>query len=115
MLFPTGYRCATASGPPPWSTWTTSPRIPTPGPCPCAGPGENRPRARTRCDYVKRLQDLLVPSTQARHDYALWGYFGFIDAAALRWVGKGCPEEDRWALIDAALGALEGALGDWAA
>ena len=72
-------------------------------------------RARTRCDYVKRLQDLLVPSTQARHDYALWGYFGFIDAAALRWVGKGCPEEDRWALIDAALGALEGALGDWAA
>ena len=72
-------------------------------------------RARTRCDYVKRLQDLLVPSTQARHDYALWGYFGFTDAAALRWVDKGCPEEDRWALIDAALGALEGALGDWAA
>jgi len=72
-------------------------------------------RARTRCDYVKRLQDLLAPSTQARHDYALWGYFGFIDAAALRWVGNGCPEEDRWALIDAALGALEGALGDWAA
>lgn len=72
-------------------------------------------RARTRCDYVKRLQGLLAPSTQARHDYALWGYFGFIDAAALRWVGKGCPEEDRWALIDAALGALEGALGDWAA
>ena len=56
-----------------------------------------------------------VAELRARHDYALWGYFGFIDAAALRWVGKGCPEEDRWALIDAALGALEGALGDWAA
>ncbi len=72
-------------------------------------------RTRTRRDYVKRLQDLLAPSTQARHGYALWGYFGFIDAAALRWVDKGCPEEDRWALVDAALGALEGALGDWAA
>lgn len=25
---------------------------------------------------------------------------------ALHWVDKGCPEEDRWALIDAALSAL---------
>ena len=35
--------------------------------------------------------------------------------STLHWGNKGCPEEDQWALIDAALGALEGALGDWAA
>ena len=52
---------------------------------------------------------------QARHRYALWGYLGFIDAACLHWVERGCPDEERWGVIDAALGALEGGLGDWAA
>lgn len=72
-------------------------------------------RRQTRLEYVERLRDLLAPSATARHEYALWGYFGFLDAACLRWVDRGCPSDDRWALIDAALGALEGALGDWAA
>ena len=52
---------------------------------------------------------------EARHRYALWGYLGFIDAACLHWVERGCPDEERWGLVDAALGALEGGLGDWAA
>ncbi len=72
-------------------------------------------RTQARADYVERLRDLLSPSTRARHDYALWGYFGFLDTACLRWVERGCPEDERWLLIDAALGALEGALGDWEA
>jgi AcrR family transcriptional regulator len=72
-------------------------------------------RARARHDYVERLRALLSPSTQTRHEYALWGYFGFLDAACLHWVKRGCPDEERWSLIDAALGALEGALGNWAA
>ena len=55
------------------------------------------------------------PGEQARHRYALWGYLGFIDAACLHWVERGCPDEERWGVIDAALGALEGGLGDWAA
>ncbi|GAB3914104.1 hypothetical protein GCM10011575_18520 [Microlunatus endophyticus] len=66
-------------------------------------------------DYVERLRQLLAPSAQLRHEYALWGYFGFLDAACLQWVERGCPDDDRQALIDAVLGALEGALGDWAA
>lgn len=72
-------------------------------------------RAQARRDYVERLRALLVPSAQLRHEYALWGFFGFLDAACARWVERGCPSEERWGLIDAVLGALEGGLGDWAA
>ena len=72
-------------------------------------------RVRVRADYVERLARLLAPSEQARHEYALWGYYGFVDAACLRWVDKGCPPAERWALVEAALGCLGGALGDWAA
>jgi AcrR family transcriptional regulator len=70
-------------------------------------------RHRARARYVAALRDLLKPANRARHDYALWGYFGFLDLACLRWVETGCPDTDRHALIDAALGALEGALGEW--
>ena len=48
-----------------------------------------------------------------RDDFALWGYLGFLDDACLRWVRAGCPAEQRHSLVDAALGCLEGALGDW--
>ncbi len=72
-------------------------------------------RTQARHDYVQRLRTLLVPSAQRRHEYALWGYFGFLDAACLHWVERGCPDADREPLIEATLGALEGALGDWAA
>lgn len=71
-------------------------------------------RAQARRDYVANLDSLLEPSDQLRHEYALWGYFGFVDTACLRWVDKGCPSDERWPLIEAVLGALEGALGDWA-
>lgn len=74
-----------------------------------------RIRRDARADYVERLRGLLAPSRTARHEYALWGYFGFLDAACLHWVDQGCPADDRWSLLDASLGALEGALGDWAA
>jgi AcrR family transcriptional regulator len=70
-------------------------------------------RHRARSAYVDRLRQLLQPATWARHEFALWGYFGFLDQACLHWVDAGCPDEERHALIEAALGALEGALGDW--
>lgn len=72
-------------------------------------------RGHARRDYVDRLRAMLAPSGQLRHEYALWGYFGFLDAACLQWVERGCLADDRDSLIDAALGSLEGALGDWAA
>jgi AcrR family transcriptional regulator len=72
-------------------------------------------RSDARRDYIERLRTLLAPSTTRRHEYALWGFVGFLDSACLRWVDGGCPADDRDPVVDAVLGALEGALGDWAA
>lgn len=71
-------------------------------------------RRAERQRYVALLLDLLGARDWPRHRYAVAGYFGFLDEACLSWVERGCPEQDRYALIDAALGALEGSLGDWA-
>lgn len=76
-------------------------------------PGALRVRHDARARYVAALRDVLEPADWPRHTYALWGFFGFLDQACLHWVSAGCPEDDRFALVDAALGALEGALGDW--
>lgn len=67
----------------------------------------------TLAQYRQMLRDILQPSNLHRHDYALWGYFGFISQACATWVLAGCPEGHRGGLIEACLGALEGALGDW--
>lgn len=72
-------------------------------------------RADARRAYVGHLTKLLTDNHSARREYALWGYLGFVDSACLQWVEKGCPSDERSPLIEAALGALEGALGDWAA
>lgn len=72
-------------------------------------------RAHARAEYVRRLSGLLAPSAAPRHQYALWGFFGFLDAACMHWVHEGCPDDRRQPLLDAAVGALEGALGDWGA
>ena len=71
-------------------------------------------RAAARAEQVAALGALLGPGNDARRRFALWGFFGFLDAACLRWVTGGCRANERWPLIEAALGALEGALGDWA-
>lgn len=70
-------------------------------------------RKRARQASVRQLASILLPDQGPRHDFALWGYFGFLDQACLHWVERGCPEQERWTVINAALGALEGALGDW--
>lgn len=44
---------------------------------------------------------------------AVSGFLGFVEAVCLDWVDAGCPSESREPIIAAALGALEGALGDW--
>lgn len=70
-------------------------------------------RRQARAGYVQALSDLLGLGSWSRHHYALWGYFGFLDEACLAWADRGCPTDDRDPLIEASLGALEGALGDW--
>lgn len=44
---------------------------------------------------------------------AVSGFLGFVQAVCLDWVDAGCPDESRELIIAAALGALEGTLGDW--
>ncbi|AGF71998.1 TetR/AcrR family transcriptional regulator [Corynebacterium halotolerans] len=70
-------------------------------------------RRKARGEFIGRLRALLRVSGWTRHEYALWGYVGFLDQACGHWVEAGCPEDGRHPLVDAALGALEGALGDW--
>jgi len=74
-------------------------------------------RREIRSAYVEALRELLglpgAGTAASRDEFALWGYFGFLDGACLRWVHDGCREDQRWPLIEAALGCLEGALGDW--
>lgn len=72
-------------------------------------------RREARATQVDALRDLLRVTGWARHEYALWGWCGFLDQACLRWTEAGCPDDERHPLADAALGAIEGALGDWAA
>lgn len=72
-------------------------------------------RAHAEVALIDQLRDLLNPSQQSRHEFALRGFLGFLDSAGRHWVRHGSPAELRHPLVDAALGSLEGALGDWAA
>jgi len=72
-------------------------------------------RAESRASYLATLRSLLPPSTALRHEFALWGFMGFVDAACIAWVEMDCPGNERDALVETCLGALEGALGDWGA
>lgn len=44
---------------------------------------------------------------------AVSGFLGFVQAVCLDWVDAGCPDDTREPIVAAALGAFEGALGDW--
>lgn len=70
-------------------------------------------RAAARARQIAWMRDLLQPTDWSRHDFALVGFTGFVDAVTLAWVQAGCPDDQRHAAVDSALGALQGALGDW--
>ena len=78
-------------------------------------PGDEAARVRreAREAAVTALAQVVGGRRGHRDDFALWGYLGFLDDACLRWVHAGCPDDQRHSLVDAALGCLEGALGDW--
>ena len=79
-------------------------------------PGEaTQVRQAAREAAVVALAKVVGGNRGHRDDFALWGYLGFLDDACLRWVHAGCPDDQRHSLVDAALGCLEGALGDWRA
>lgn len=70
-------------------------------------------RAQAREASLAFLADVVGPSEPVRRRFALIGFLGFLDRSCLAWVDAGCRPQDRWAMVDACLGALQGALGDW--
>ena len=71
-------------------------------------------RRESRARYAAALRELLRPDgASRREELSLAGYLGFVDEVCLAWASDDCPTEDRWSIIEACLGALEGALGDW--
>lgn len=70
-------------------------------------------RRQYRAEVAGSLADRLDNPLRRRAQLAITGFLGYLGAAAQQWVEDGCPTVDRGPLVEAALGALEGALGDW--
>ncbi|MGC3995257.1 MAG: TetR/AcrR family transcriptional regulator [Propionicimonas sp.] len=70
-------------------------------------------RRHYRDELVAGLTERLDNPGHRRARLAIVGFLGFLGAAAQQWVDAGCPAADRAPLVEAALGALQGALGDW--
>jgi AcrR family transcriptional regulator len=74
--------------------------------------------AELRLRFRAQLADDLLARVRnpdwTRGRIAIIGFLGFLGAAAQHWASAGCPGELRSPLVDAALGALQGAMGDWA-
>ncbi len=75
-------------------------------------PGSVAVVAAARDAQTARLRAML-PAHWRRYDYALEAWPGFVEAAVRTWVTRGCPDQERGHLLEASLGALQGALGDW--
>lgn len=63
-------------------------------------------RAELRLEAVDHLREIVADASL--DDYLLHGYLGFVDAGCARWVARGCPQDERPVLAEAALGALFG-------
>ncbi len=70
-------------------------------------------RRQYRDEFVASLTDQLRNPGYRRAQLAIVGFLGYLGASAQQWVEDGCPAADRGPLVEAALGALQGALGDW--
>jgi AcrR family transcriptional regulator len=81
------------------------------------GPSEPEPVQRLRAEYRARHVDELTARLRQepghRDRFAFVGFLGFLQAVSQVWLEQGCPGGARPSLVTAALGALEGALGDW--
>lgn len=82
-----------------------------------AGPGEPDAARHARERAGSALSDLIGAEIGindfARHRWAVTGIVGFLGHSCERWFATGCPDNERRPLLEATLGALEGALGDW--
>lgn len=84
---------------------------------PLRHPGNEPPEvtaivANARQEFLRQLREWL-PQHTSRHAFAVDGFLGFVDSASESWVTRGCPARELESLLEASLGALQGALGDW--
>lgn len=70
-------------------------------------------RAQHRQREVEFIANLIGGIHGYRDTAALNGFSGFLSSATLAWLDDGRKKEHIYSLVDAALGALQGALGDW--
>jgi AcrR family transcriptional regulator len=70
-------------------------------------------REQYRQEFVAGLIAQLKNPDHRRARLAIVGFLGHLGAAAQNWVEDGCPASDRGPMVEAALGALQGGLGDW--
>ena len=70
-------------------------------------------RREYRDQFVAGFHERLRNPDHRRAQLAVTGFLGYLGAAAQQWVENGCPDADRGPMVEAALGALQGALGDW--
>lgn len=82
------------------------------------GPGEPDAAQETRraadAAVVDKLAELIGINDFARHRWAVTGIVGFLHRCAADWAQQDFPADERRPIVEATLGALEGALGDWA-
>lgn len=80
-------------------------------------PGEPRPaaeaRTATRERHLALLASFLHADSRPQRHYALVGHITHVGGLIREWARRGCATTERHAVVDVALGALEGALGDW--
>lgn len=76
-------------------------------------PEVERLRAQFRTAFAEGLLARLRNPDWQRGRIGVFGFLGFLGAAAQQWVSAGCPPHQRGPLVEAALGALQGAIGDW--
>lgn len=69
-------------------------------------------RIEFRDEFHQELRELLDPQG-VRGDYAIAGFIGFLISACMEWADSGFNADERAPLIEALLGSLQGALGDW--
>lgn len=76
-------------------------------------PGGVAIREAARQRRLDLLAGLLLPDPRPERHYALAGHVAQVDGLSRDWVRRGRPEEERASIVTVALGALQGALGDW--
>lgn len=63
--------------------------------------------------FAFKLRSIVEPNDSPRDFYAIQAFQGQLRAATRSWVQRGCNPDEKFPVIEALLGGLEGALGDW--